>query len=144
MTREMLIFLAGKERFAISASAIEAVIDMPAVRQLPAMPDGMLGVAELRGALVPVYSAARVLNVAIDEPSAGLVARAGARRVVIAVAETDGVEVYDPTAWSGIGGAAPGSGLVRGVSARDGTLTTLIDLPTFVDACTGDSARGAS
>jgi purine-binding chemotaxis protein CheW len=133
----MLVFLAGNERFAVPAAEIEAVIEMPTLRQLPAMPDGMLGLAELRGGLVPVYSAAKVLNIAIEEPSAGLVARNGDRQVVIAVAATEGVEAYDPAAWTGIGGTAPRSGLVRGVSAREGTLTTLIDLPTLVDACTG-------
>ena len=141
---EMVVFIAGGERFALSVRAVEAVIDMPEVRQLPEMPDGMLGVAELRESLVPVYSAARTLNVTVDTPGAALVARAGrdsgdgrGRRVVIAVAAVDGVEIFDPSAWTGVGGAPPRAGLVRGVVTADGVLTTLIDAATFLDACCG-------
>ena len=143
----MLVFLAGSERFALPVSAIEAVIDMPTVRRLPVMPDGMLGVTEHRGALVSVYSAARALNVAIDAPDAALVARTAGpsadgrgRRVVIAVGAVEGVLAFESSAWTGVGGAAPGAGLVRGVAARAGVLTTLVDAATFLDACCGRCA----
>ena len=55
---------------------------------------------------------------------------------MIAVAAVDGVEIFDPSAWTGVGGAAPRAGLVRGVVTQDGVLTTLIDAATFLDACT--------
>ncbi len=141
---EMLVFVAGSERFALSVDAIEAIIEMPDIRRLPEMPDGMLGVAELRESLVPVYSAARTLNVAVDIAGAALVATVGGhspdgpgRRVVIAVAAVDGVEVFDPSAWTGVGAAVPRAGLVRGVVTQNGVLTTCIDAATFLDACCG-------
>ena len=48
---------------------------MPRLQPLPGMPAGMIGVAELRGSLIPVYSPARVLNVSVDQPTAAIIVR---------------------------------------------------------------------
>ena len=139
---ELLIFRAGDERFAIAVSPLEAVIQMPKLQPLPGMPTGMIGVAELRGSLVPVYSPARVLNVDVGNPTAAIVVRLGrdgtagaGRRAAIAVTAAEGVMVYEPGAWSGIGGPTPSAGLVRGVTSIEGQLTTLVDTMAFVGAC---------
>jgi len=139
---ELLVFRAGPERFALAVAGLESVIDMPPVRALPGMPPGMLGVAELRGSLVPVYSPARVLNVAVDDVTAAILVRTGqrgrpgaGRRIAIAVSGAEGVTAYDPSAWSGVGGPTPHTGLVRGVGTWEGCLTTLVDAAAFVAAC---------
>jgi chemotaxis signal transduction protein len=124
------------------------VIQMPRLQPLPGMPAGMIGVAELRGSLVPVYSPARVLNVNVDRATAAIVVRLGhdgaagaGRRAAIAVTAAEGVTVYEPSAWSGVGGPTPTSGLVRGVTTIEGQLTTLVDTVAFVAACTGGSSQ---
>jgi purine-binding chemotaxis protein CheW len=139
---ELLVFRAGAERFALAVAGLEAVIEMPPVQPLPGMPPGMLGVAELRGNLVPVYSPARVLNVAVEQMAAAIIVRTGpvekhgvSRRVAIGVSGAEGVTAYEPGAWSGIGGPTPQGGLVRGVATWEGQLTTLVDAATFVAAC---------
>lgn len=139
---ELLIFRAGPERFALAVGGLEAVIEMPRLQPLPGMPPGMLGVAELRGSLVPVYSPARVLNVTMEETAAAIVARVGGdgttgvgRRVAIAVTGAEGVTVYEPAAWSGVDGCSSATGLVRGVATWDSQLTTLVDAEIFVAAC---------
>jgi purine-binding chemotaxis protein CheW len=145
---ELLVFRAGPERFAMAVEGLEAVIEMPRIQPLPGMPTGMLGVAELRGSLIPVYSPARVLNIVVDDTTAAIVVRVGAdgtagagRRVAIAVTAAEGVTVYEPTAWSGVGGPAPEAGLVRGVATWDGQLTTLVDTASFVGACIDGTSR---
>jgi purine-binding chemotaxis protein CheW len=144
---ELLVFRAGPERFALAVQGLEAVIEMPRLQPLPGMPAGMLGVAELRGSLVPVFSPARVLNVPIDAAQAAIVARLGAegtasaaRRVAIAVSAAEGVTVYEPAAWSGVDGSTSAAGLVRGVATWDGQLTTLVDAEIFVAACMAGSS----
>ena len=149
---DLLVFRAGEERFALPVSGLEAVIEMPPVRPLPGMPTGMLGVAELRGSLIPVYSPERVLKVAVEEPAAAIVVRvagtgrtAGAgRRIAIAISSAEGVTPYVPGFWTGVGGPAPRVGLVRGVSSFDGLLTTLVDGATFIAACIDTSAADAA
>lgn len=147
---ELLVFRAGPERFALAVAGLEAVIEMPRLQPLPGMPSGMLGVAELRGSLVPVYTPARVLNVPMDGVEAAIVARVGpegnagaGRRVAIAVSSAEGVTVYEPTAWSGVDGSTSAAGLVRGVATWDGQLTTLVDAATFVAACMAGSSGDA-
>jgi chemotaxis signal transduction protein len=143
---QVLVFKVGGESFAIAVSAIEAVTEMPALRQLPAMPPHMLGMSELRGSLVAVYSPAGALNVGPDEPHAVIVAWAGrgagraGRRVAIAITEAAGVMAFEPTVWRGVGGAAARDGLVLGVAARGTTVTTLIDADAFLAACTSSAA----
>jgi purine-binding chemotaxis protein CheW len=148
---ELLVFRAGPERFALAVAGLESVIDMPPVRPLPGMPMGMIGVAELRGSLVPVYSPARVLNVSIDDPTAAIIVRtdqrgsAGTgRRIAIAVSAAEGVTAFDPGAWSGVGGPTPRTGLVRGVATWEGYLTTLVDATAFVAACIEGSPAEAA
>jgi purine-binding chemotaxis protein CheW len=143
---ELLVFRAGPERFALAVGELEAVIEMPAVRPLPGMPAGMLGVAELRGSLVPVYSPARVLNIEVREVGAAIIVQAGARapggsgrRIAIAVSRAEGVTAYEPSEWGGVGGAVPHAGLVRGVATWDGHLVTLVDATTFVASCIDSS-----
>jgi purine-binding chemotaxis protein CheW len=145
---ELLVFRAGPERFALSVSAVEAVIEMPRLQPLPGMPAGMLGVAQLRGTLVPVYSPARVLNVPVEGAHAAIIARVGAggtataaRRVAIAVTAVEGVTAYEPTAWSGVDGSTSAAGLVRGVATWDGQLTTLVDAEIFIAACMAGSSQ---
>lgn len=137
----VMIFRVGGERFAMGVGCVEAVVEMPSVQTLPAMPGSMLGVCELRGGQVSVYSPAAVLNVASEDADIAIIARipsgdeTGNRRVAIAVEEAIGAIAYDPSAWGGVGGAPSPHGLVRGVSMQDGQLTTLLDAPTFLAAC---------
>lgn len=157
---DVLVFRAGAESFAIAASAVEAIVELPSLQPLPGMPARMLGIAKLRGRLVPVYSPASVLNVSLVDPGAALIARVRARRggsavavgaaddpaadpagdlgrrVAVAIAGATGVVTYDPMAWSGVGGAAPRSGLVRGVATIERSLTTLLDAGVFLSECT--------
>lgn len=145
---ELLVFRVGPERFALGIAGLEGVVDMPRLQPLPGMPIGMLGVAELRNSLVPVYSPERALNVALGAGTAALVVRVGgarahggARRIAIAVTAAEGVAIYDPVEWSGVGGPAPRAGLVRGVGTCEGQLTTLIDGATLVALCLAPTAR---
>jgi purine-binding chemotaxis protein CheW len=144
---ELLVFRAGRERFAIAVAHIESVIEMPSLRALPVMPPTMLGVAELRGALLPIYSPSHVLNALLTAPAAALVAeRAGGgdrgpRRVGIAIDSAEDVVPYDPSAWGGLGGPLPPGKLVRGVGSWQGCLTTLLDTTQFISACCDSSGE---
>ena len=144
--RELLTFRVGGERFAMTVDAVDAVRDMPAINPLPSMPPHMLGVCELRGSLIPVYSPAMALNVSLTSPTVAIIAWVGrtgvasGRRVAIAVDEAESVTATDGMRWSGIGGAPGVDGFVRGVSTLGAVLTTLVDAGDFLMACTAGGA----
>jgi purine-binding chemotaxis protein CheW len=141
-TTELLVFRVGREWFAMSVEAVEGVSEMPAITPLPVMAPDQLGVCDLRGALVPVYSPAHALNVGLGAPAIGIIAWAGqtdteaGRRVVIAVDEAAGVTATHEREWGDIGGTPWTEGFVRGVSASGAELTTLLHAGEFLVACT--------
>jgi chemotaxis signal transduction protein len=141
-TSELLVFRVGAERFAMSVEAVEGVSVMPVITPLPVMAPDQLGVCDLRGALVPVYSPAAALNVALGAPAVGIIAWAGqtgtmpGRRVVIAVDDAAGVTAIHERGWGDIGGTPCTDGFVRGVSASGTELTTLLHAGEFLVACT--------
>jgi chemotaxis signal transduction protein len=141
-TSELLVFRVGAERFAMSVEAVEGISVMPPITPLPAMARGQLGVCDLRGSLIPVYSPATALNVRLATPAVAIIAWAGwtrmapGRRVVIAVDEASGVTALDERGWGDIGGIPCTDGFVRGVSASGGVLTTLLHAGGFLAACT--------
>jgi chemotaxis signal transduction protein len=151
-TSELIVFRVGGERFAMSVEAVEGVRVMPAITPLPAMAPGQLGVCDVLGALVPVYSPAAALNVALASPAIGIIAWAGqtdtspGRRVAIAVDEVAGMAAVHERGWGDIGGAPSTDGFVRGVSASGAELTTLLHAGEFLRACTAHAdgqAEGA-
>jgi chemotaxis signal transduction protein len=151
-TSELLVFQVGGERFAMSVEAVEGVTDMPAITPLPAMAPDQLGVCDLRGTLVPVYSPATALNVTLGTPAVGIIAWIGqtgtmpGRRVVIAADHAAGVTTIHERGWGDIGGTPCTDGFVRGVSASGTELTTLLHAGEFLAACTAsaeDKMEGA-
>ena len=58
----VLVFRVGAERFAVRLAEVDEVMDAPAVRPLPDTRAPMLGIATLRGELVPVYDARPLLD----------------------------------------------------------------------------------
>jgi len=145
---ELLVFRVGRERFAMSVEAVEGVSEMPAITPLPVMTPDQLGVCDLRGALVPVYSPANALNVGLGAPTVGIIAWAGqtdaaaGRRVVIAVDEAAGVTALHDRGWGDIGGTPWTEGFVLGVSASGAELTTLLHAGEFLVACTANPDGG--
>src|SRR4029077_16909873 len=90
MPERFLTFRANGQLYALPAEQVSEVICMPAVARMPQAPRGLLGLANLRGTVLPVASLRGLLGA--DEP-AGATARAivldGAAPVALAV---DGVE----------------------------------------------------
>lgn len=52
------VFRAGRERFCLSVLAVEEVVDWPLVTRIPLAPSFLVGVFNLRGAIVPLVDIA--------------------------------------------------------------------------------------
>ena len=62
-TLDVLCFELGDERFAIDADVVQRVVPMPAITGLPGTQSPVLGIANLRGGLIPVFDLAQLLDI---------------------------------------------------------------------------------
>ena len=60
---DVLCFELGDERFAIDAEVVQRVVALPAITALPGTSPPVLGIANLRGGLIPVFDLAQLLDV---------------------------------------------------------------------------------
>ena len=88
--RRFLIFRMGERRYALPAEEISEVIRVPAVARMPQGPKSLMGVANLRGAVLPVASLRGLLG---QDLASGSATRAivldGAAPVALAVDSVD-------------------------------------------------------
>lgn len=133
---DTLVFHIGRERFAIDLASVDEAIELPSVHHLPEMPADMLGVFELRGRLVPVYSPVRVLRVPLARQAAAvLVLRWGDKRLGLAVDDVDDVLTVDARAVRRAPIADNENNVLLGVIRRDADLLALVDAEALAQAC---------
>jgi purine-binding chemotaxis protein CheW len=126
----------GDERFALPASDIAEVIRPPAVTRVPLGPSSLLGVANLRGAVMPVVSLCSLLG-GMGTPSSN------ARVVVIDRGAPIGLMIDRVASLGSARNAAP-SDAATDDAAQEGSLPArLIDLDTLLAKDFGSFARGA-
>lgn len=103
--RSMLLFRLGEEWLALATACLAEIAPLQAVHSLPHQRSRvLLGVANVRGALVPCLSLADLLGVqaSAGEPRSGrsmprmLILAAKGGPVVVAVEEIDGIHRLDP------------------------------------------------
>jgi purine-binding chemotaxis protein CheW len=141
---ELLVFRVGGELFGVELAAVEEAVELPKLSPLPEMPASMLGVVTLRGHMLPAYSPARPLGVALARTgTAALVARAGDRRVALCVDDVDDVMTLDLAqlrAAPAAAGERDASGIALGVARRGPDLVTVLDADALLTACLTDRA----
>ncbi len=69
MSAQQLAFRVGAARLALPIDVVREVIRMPRLSRVPHAPPAMLGLANVRGTVVPVLSAAILMDKAADEVS---------------------------------------------------------------------------
>jgi purine-binding chemotaxis protein CheW len=142
---DTLVFHVGRERFAIDLAAVEEAIELPSVHHLPEMPEHMLGVFELRGRLVPIYSPERVLRVALArEAAAVLVLRARDKRLGLAVDDVDDVLTVEGAAVRRAPIPENDDNVLLGVIRRGSELLAIVDAESLALACLADQLTEAA
>ncbi len=107
---QLLTFRVADVRFAVRASAVREVVRRPKAVRVPHAPPGVLGLANLRGNVLPLVS----LGALLDKP-----VTAGGRIIVLDLADPIGVLVDEVSAM--VGGLSEGTADAR-----------LIDLPALM------------
>jgi chemotaxis signal transduction protein len=132
---ELLVFQVCGEMFATELRAVEEAVEGVHARDIPDAPPAMLGILALRDRTLPMYSLARVLELArAGEPQMTLVMRPAKTRIAVAVDAVD--DVFDAP-LSAVRPAPSGDadGMVLGVEWRGGELVTLLDAEVVVNTC---------
>ena len=140
----LLLFKLGNEIFAAELGAVEEAVEVPALHGLPEMQTGMLGMFDLRGRLLPVFSAAGVLGVQLTAGStATLIVRGGGRRIGIAVDDVEDVIDADCALLRNPPGGPDADGVLLAILQRGNALASVIDASALVIACLASSPEHA-
>ena len=133
-TADLLVFRIGRELFGVELISVEEALDMPVVHRLPEMPDAMLGVFTLRGALVSVFAPQTTLGIPYEDAATVVVFWGGDRRVALATDDVDDVLTVDLGTVRDCPGAGAKDGALLGVVRRGTELIALLDAATLAAA----------
>ena len=143
---EVLLFRLGGERFAASLAAIDEAVDLPELHSIPESPEELLGVFELRGRLIPVYSAARALRVTelVTVPACAFVISHEGTRLAIAVDALDDAITLPAAVLRDAPGADTegGDGVLLGVAHAPDGVVTLVSAPALARSCLASVVEG--
>jgi purine-binding chemotaxis protein CheW len=132
---ELLVFRVGAELFATELRAVEEAVEGVDAQPIPDAPPTMVGIFALRDRTLPMYSLARVLDLAgggIGEMT--LVMRPSGMRIALSVDAVDDVFDARLDAVRPVP-ATDTDGMVLGVVWRGTELVTLLDADVVVEAC---------
>ena len=119
----------SSEAYAIAVADVREVVELGQVRAVPRARRELLGVANLRGQILPVIDLAPVFGIARTVPPGRLlVVAAGERRAGFAIDEVSGVsELGDPTEETE-------SALLTGATLVRGDLIGVISVTRVLDS----------
>jgi len=133
---EFLWFDLADQHFAFELTDVEAVLKVPTIVEVPRAPECLLGVATLRGSVVPVFDLRRILGLPSPAPvreSRLVLAFNQGEKNALLVDRVRGVmrsresEVEKPPHLEGpVGGAA------RGLIRRNGRMVVLLEVEPLV------------
>jgi purine-binding chemotaxis protein CheW len=139
----LLVFRLGAERFALDLAAVDEVIEVPAAQRLPDAPPNVLGLASIRGVLVPVYDPRPTLHVGDRLDGAALLFLRDDRRVALAVDDVFDPIVVDESELRAAPGMDASDGVLLGVVRRDDGLVAVLDADALLDAATMATEGGS-
>lgn len=130
----LLVFRVGRELFGVELITVEEALDMPALHRLPEMPESMLGVFTLRGALVSVFAPRASLGLSCEHATTTVVFCGGDRRVALATDDVDDVMMVDLRTVRDAPGVRATDGALLGIVHRNSELIGLLDSETLIGA----------
>lgn len=126
---DLLLFRIGHERFAADLAAVEEAVERGEIHGVPEAPPNLIGVVDLRGRLMHVYSPEAALGVRLDEgASALLVVRSEGRRLAVAVDDVDDVMALELDELRDVPTGTDPDGVLLGVAWRGDMLIALLDV----------------
>jgi len=131
------VFRLGDEVFAFDIGRVREVVVLDELTPVPAAPPQVIGVANLRGDVLPVVGLERVLGLAPRRAARRLrtlVIAAGGAQVGLVIDDVLGLETYDEVADVEAATSERSSGCALGVMRRGEAVVTLLDAERIVAA----------
>jgi purine-binding chemotaxis protein CheW len=141
---DLLVFLVGRERFAVELRSVEEVVENPELRAIPESPRGLLGVFPLREQLLALYASAQVLGPHAQDGHVALVMRSATRRWGLAVDDVDDVITVSLAALCDPPPGVNDDEVVAGLIWHGGLLITVLDARALASACTATAVPSAA
>jgi purine-binding chemotaxis protein CheW len=138
-TREFLVFVLGAEEYGVDILKVQEIRGYDKVTPIPAAPDYLKGVMNLRGVIVPIVDLRmkfRLPDIRYDALTVAVILRIGARVIGLVV---DGVSDVIALTSSEVK-AAPqlgtlvDSSFIAGVGTRDGRMVLLLDIEKLLSS----------
>lgn len=126
----LLAIEVGGEAMTVAVADVASVQRLANVRALPGAPRELLGLAGLRGRVLPVYDLGALLGRASEASTLRWIVCVGAPMVGLAFAQLEGQRRIPQRE---ISPPPPGARFARGVVRVDGALRTLVDLPSVAE-----------
>jgi purine-binding chemotaxis protein CheW len=142
---ELLLFRLGDELFAFDLVAAEEAVELELLHKVPDMPSTMLGVFDLRGRLVPVYSPSSALR-SPRRQDAGvlLLMRVDERRVGLAVDDVEDVMMLERAMLRPPPMLDGEAQLLLGVAFFGDSLVSILDARSLITACAATTISEAA
>ena len=124
--RRLALFQIGDNDFAFSLSSVAEIVRPPALAHMPLAPDSLLGLANLRGVVLPVLSIRRLLGLPANtiEEASRVIVTEGAAPVgfvvdrMIGLLEIPAERIEKDTAGAGLADSDLLDGIVKGASGE--------------------------
>ncbi len=138
-TREVLVFVIGKEEYGVDILKVQEIRGYEKVTPIPAAPDYLKGVLNLRGVIVPVIDMRvkfALPEVRYDSTTVVVILRLSSRVigiVVDAVSDVVGLTAADVKEAPRLGSIVD-AGYLSGVATRDERMILLLDIEKFLSS----------
>ena len=138
-TREVLVFVLGKEEYGVDILKVQEIRGYEKVTPLPAAPEYLKGVVNLRGVIVPVIDLRMKLGLkdpAYDATTVMVILRIGTRVVGIVVDAVSDVIRLAPSDVKAAPelGTLVDSSYLAGLATRDERMILLVDIEKFLSS----------
>jgi chemotaxis signal transduction protein len=131
------VFALGGRQLAADIRHTREVVVLPECTRVPRAPAHVLGVANLRGSIVPIVEIGQLLGLLPRPASEALrtiVLEDAGVQVAVATDEVLGLESFDDVLPLDEAGPRPYGELALGLLRRGNEVATLLDVPRLVDA----------
>ena len=132
-TLRLLLFAVAGTVYGCDIAAIREIVPMRRATRLPGAPAYVLGLFNLRGAIVTVIDLATRLAGSSCTPDGSVVlAQFGAKQVGLAVDELRDVQMLPPDRFEAATGDVARGGIVSGLGHLDDGVVIVLDVPAVV------------
>ena len=138
-TREVLVFVIGKEEYGVDILKVQEIRGYEKVTPIPAAPEYLKGVLNLRGVIVPVIDMRvkfALKDIRYDSTTVVVILRLSSRVVGIvvdAVSDVVGLTAADVKEAPRLGSIVD-SGYLSGVATREDRMILLLDIEKFLSS----------